>query len=77
MKTFLTPQLLGFLIERGFTYCLSKTVIKSGITEIILKPIKAMPASDNLTGYVCYKITREPVQMAGGVEHHDVYVDLG
>ena len=80
MKTHLTPQLLGFLIERGFTYCLSKTLINpdNNSCEIILTPTKEKPDAKNLLpGYDnWYKITREPFQMAGGMDDAEVYLNL-
>lgn len=79
MKTYLTPQLLGFLIERGFTYCLSKTIITGGTAcEIILTPLKAEPGPEDFSaGYdSCYKITREPFQMAAGLYETEVYINL-
>ena len=80
MKTFLTPQLLGFLIERGFTHCVAKTLINSvnNSCEIILTPLKEEPEPGNyMPGYeTCYMITREPLQMAGGMDQTEIYISL-
>lgn len=81
MKTVLTPHLLGFLIERGYTYCLAKTqnVSKANASvNITLTPIKIKPQLENLpAGYDTYfKITREPMQMACGIDDTEVYISL-
>lgn len=78
MKTLLTPSLLGFLIERGFTYCLSKTLVKTDgqFSEIILTPIKAKPEPGYLSSAydACYDITREPITMAAGIDQTKIYI---
>lgn len=81
MKTVLTPHLLGFLIERGYTYCLAKTQTTSkadATVNITLTPVKIKPGLDNLpVGYDTYfKITREPMQMACGIDDTEVYLSL-
>ena len=81
MKTVLTPHLLGFLIERGYTYCLAKTqnVSKANASvNITLTPIKIKPQLESLpSGYDTYfKITREPMQMACGIDDTEVYISL-
>ncbi|MEO8795933.1 MAG: hypothetical protein ABI390_10735 [Daejeonella sp.] len=81
MKTILTPHLLGFLIERGYTYCLAKTqlISKSNASiSITLTPVKVKPQLQELPmGYdTFYRITREPMQMAVGIDDTEVYISL-
>ncbi len=81
MKTILTPHLLGFLIERGYTHCLAQTqvVSKADASVIItLTPVKVKPELKSLPfGYDTYfKITREPMQMACGIDETVVYISL-
>ena len=81
MKTILTPHLLGFLIERGYTYCLAKTRSISKMNasvRITLTPVKFKPVLQDLPmGYDSYyKITREPMQMASGIDDTEVYISL-
>lgn len=81
MNTVLTPHILGFLIERGYTYCLAKTQnISRGdaSVKITLTPIKIKPQLDSLPpGYDTYfKLTREPMQMACGIDDTEVYISL-
>lgn len=71
MNVPLTPQLLGDLIEKGFTYVLASVAFDEADTEsspLVLKPVKAEPALTNLPeGFqTYYKITREPLQMVCG-----------
>ena len=81
MKTVLTPHLLGFLIERGYTYCLAttKTISKAEASvSITLTPVKVKPQLESMpSGYDTYfKITREPMQMACGIDDTEVYISL-
>ena len=81
MKTLLTPYLLGFLIEKGFTYCLARTLTESNsdaYLELTLSPVKIKPDLENLPlEYdTFFKITREPMQMANGIDDTVVYVNL-
>jgi PAS domain S-box-containing protein len=67
-----TPQLLGDLIEKGYTYVLVKAALNplpNGNEPIVLKPVRQKPALNNLpAGYeTFYKITREPMQLACGI----------
>jgi PAS domain S-box-containing protein len=75
----LTPQLLGDLIEKGFTYMLASSPYPadSDNSPIILKPVKNLPVLQNLpAGYqTYYKITREPLQMACGIDNTTVLLD--
>ncbi|MFA6086071.1 PAS domain-containing protein [Mucilaginibacter sp.] len=67
MKIPFTPQLLGDLIEKGYTYMLANTNTDgSAESTIILKPVREKPDLSNLPqGYeTFYKITREPMQLA-------------
>jgi hypothetical protein len=80
MKTILTPHLLGFLIERGYTYCLARTQTDyNGSVKISLTPVKEKPVLDTLPNDfdTYYKITREPMQMACGIEDTQIYVSVG
>ncbi|MEO6498477.1 MAG: PAS domain S-box protein [Mucilaginibacter sp.] len=67
MNVTLTPQLLGDLIEKGYTYMLASTAFNADNdnTPVILKPVKKLPVLQNLpAGYeTYYRITREPMQM--------------
>jgi PAS domain S-box-containing protein len=67
MKIPFTPQLLGDLIEKGYTYMLSNTNVDQ-LTDvtIVLKPVREKPDVGHLPqGYeTYYKITREPMQLA-------------
>jgi hypothetical protein len=81
MKTVLTPHLLGFLIERGYTYCLAKTQAISkaeASVTITLTPVKVKPQLEAMPpGYDTYfKITREPMQMACGIDDTEIYISL-
>ena len=81
MRTFLTPNLLGFLIERGYNYCLAKIKISHtphAITVVTLTPVKYNPGLEALPREydVFFKMTREPIQMALGVVNTEVYVNL-
>ena len=81
MKTVLTPHLLGFLIERGYTYCLAKTKTISkaeASVNITLTPVKVKPEIESMPpGYDNYfKITREPMQMACGIDDTEIYISL-
>ena len=75
MKISLTSHLLGDLIEKGYTYMLAST--QSDDTNIILTPVREKPKLNALPeGYsTFYKITREPMQFACGVEGLTVDVD--
>ena len=77
MKTVLKPHILGSLIEQGYTYMLAKTenVIKDGTSvSIKLTPVKYKPRLEELPlEYDTYfKITREPMQMACGVDDTEI-----
>jgi PAS domain S-box-containing protein len=67
MKVPFTPQLLGDLIEKGYTYMLAN-VNADQLTDmtIVLKPVREKPDLSRLpAGYeTFYKITREPMQLA-------------
>ena len=77
----LTPRILGYLIEKGYTYVLAATTEHpdEGTVTITLFPIKDKPESGNLPrGYeVYYHITQEPMQMACGIDNTTtVIIDL-
>lgn len=81
MRTLLTPNLLGFLIERGYTYCLAQTQIISrpeASVVITLTPVRIKPELKSLPGQYdnLFKITREPMQMAFGIKDTEVYIKL-
>ncbi|RYY33709.1 MAG: PAS domain S-box protein [Sphingobacteriaceae bacterium] len=66
MNVTLTPQLLGDLIEKGYTYMLASTTHNSDdSTPVILRPVKKLPVLQDLPdGYeTYYRITREPMQL--------------
>lgn len=81
MKTELTKRLLGFLIKRGYKYCLSQTTYlnkQDTNTGITLKPVKKHPNLGKLPrpfqNY--YDIIREPLQMASGIAGSEIWVEL-
>ena len=81
MKVQLTPPILDYLIEQGYTYCLSRTQsINKGSTDvtITLTPVTGRPRLETLpSGYDTYfNITQEPKQMAQGVDETEILVDL-
>ena len=80
MKIPFTPQLLGDLIEKGYTYVLASTPADSEPAEsstLVLKPLREKPKLSNLPdGFnTFYKITREPMQFACGLEGVVIEVD--
>ncbi len=80
MKIPFTPQLFGDLIEKGYTYVLASTSADPSSAEasnMVLKPVRGKPKLIALPyGYdTFYKITREPMQLACGVEGVTVEVD--
>lgn len=78
MKIPFTPQLLGDLIEKGYTYLLASSADEpSTETAIVLKPVREKPELVNLPeGYeTYYKITREPMMMACGLGETAVMVE--
>lgn len=81
MRTLLTPNLLGFLIEKGYKYCLAQIQVDNDpdtITIVTLTPVKYNPRLEGMTQeYDSYfKITREPMQMALGVTNAEIYISL-
>jgi PAS domain S-box-containing protein len=78
MKIPFTPQLLGDLIEKGYTYLLASTAAEASTETIVtLKPVRKKPALVNLPeGYeTFYKITREPMVMAAGITDTSIMVE--
>jgi PAS domain S-box-containing protein len=78
MKIPFTPQLLGDLIEKGYTYLLASTASEPSMqTVLTLKPVRKKPELYNLPeGYeTFYKITREPMVMAAGIAETAILVD--
>jgi hypothetical protein len=80
MKTILTPQLLEFLIEQGYTHCFSHSEYdKVNQTRIVtLTPVKAKPDLELMAEDfdTFYKITGEPLQMTLGLEGTKIYLNL-
>jgi PAS domain S-box-containing protein len=76
MKIPFTPQLLGDLIEKGYTYVLASTIADAETSNLVLKPVREKPNLNRLPeGFnTFYKITREPMQMACGVD--DVVIEV-
>ncbi|MEB0261621.1 MULTISPECIES: hypothetical protein [unclassified Mucilaginibacter] len=73
MKIPFTPQLFGDLIEKGYTYVLASTSAAPSSAEasnMVLKPVREKPKliAPPYGYYTFYKITREPMQLACGVE---------
>lgn len=82
MKTKLTPRLLGFMIKKGYKYCLSQTTYinqEDAYVNITLKPVRKHPLLQKLpkpfSSY--YSIIQEPVQMALGIHNTIIMVELG
>jgi PAS domain S-box-containing protein len=78
MKIPFTPQLLGDLIEKGYTYVLASTAdAAEGPANMILIPVREKPKLETLPdGFsTFYKITREPMQLACGVDDVNIEVD--
>lgn len=78
MKIPFTPQLLGDLIEKGYTYMLANTTSgASAETAITLKAVRQKPSLTNLPeGYeTYYRITREPMIMAAGVSETVIMIE--
>lgn len=79
MRIPLTPELLGDLIEKGYTHLLVN--INSQLTNdaviIVMMPVKQKPALNNLPeGYeTFYRITREPMQLACGVDNSNIFIE--
>ena len=81
MKTVLTKRLLGYLIKKGYKYCLSKTSLLDHSTQqvgIMLKPVKKHPLLQKLPKpYENYfDITEEPLQFVSGTKNTEVTVEL-
>lgn len=80
MRTPLTSQLLGDLIEKGYTYMLVKVMMSQQADEtvdITLVPIKQKPELNKLPANfeTFYRITREPMQLACGAGNNNVYIE--
>ncbi|MDF3076218.1 MAG: hypothetical protein K0S09_107 [Sphingobacteriaceae bacterium] len=79
MEATLTPQLLGELIEKGYKYTAAQTHnLSNGTIKILLKPLREKPQLTLLpAGFdTYYRITREPLQMACGVDGTSIMVDF-
>ncbi|GAA4334525.1 hypothetical protein GCM10023149_41940 [Mucilaginibacter gynuensis] len=80
MQIILTPQLLGDLIEKGYTYMLANIAFNEDADNklpIVLKPVKQQPDVFALpNGYeTYYRITREPLQMISSPGNTVVMLD--
>jgi PAS domain S-box-containing protein len=78
MKIPFTPQLLGDLIEKGYTYLLASGAAEPSLeTTLTLKPVRKKPELYNLPqGFeTFYKITREPMVMAAGISETIIMLD--
>ncbi|MEO7211961.1 PAS domain S-box protein [Mucilaginibacter sp.] len=78
MKIPFTPQLLGDLIEKGYTHLLASTASEPSMdAALTLKPVRKKPELYNLPeGYeTFYKITREPMIMATGINETLIMLD--
>jgi PAS domain S-box-containing protein len=78
MKIPFTPQLLGDLIEKEYTYMLANTNANQlANVTIVLKPVREKPDLNHMPeGYeTFYKITREPMQLACSVNDTIVMVE--
>jgi PAS domain S-box-containing protein len=80
MRTPLTPQLLGDLIEKGYEYLLVKISLnqqQDEAVDITLVPIKEKPELNKLPAGVetFYRITREPMQLACGVDNTSIFIE--
>ncbi|GAC1310711.1 MAG: hypothetical protein NVSMB24_28520 [Mucilaginibacter sp.] len=80
MHKVLTPGLLQFLIAKGYTHCFSKKTFVCGDANlcITLTPVNYFPAFGELPQDfdAFYNISDEPAQMAKGIEHALVLVDM-
>jgi PAS domain S-box-containing protein len=80
MRTPLTSQLLGDLIEKGYNYTLVKITMNQSTGEavdITLVPIKQKPELNKLPPdfETFYRITREPMQLICGIDNTNVYIE--
>lgn len=82
MQTTLTPTLLDFLTHQGYKYFLSKTMVadtpKGFSVKIMLTPVVNRPDIRSLPqGFDTYfQITKEPRQMAQGIDDTEITVRL-
>ncbi len=81
MELLFTPELLNFLIGKGYTYCLSKTLctpLLDTSVHIYLLPVHEQPVTEKLPDdYDTWFITTdEPAQMAKGIDDTIVTVQL-
>ncbi|WP_431199105.1 PAS domain S-box protein [Mucilaginibacter sp. P25] len=80
MRTPLTSQLLGDLIEKGYEYVLVKINLnpqQDEAVDITLVPIKEKPELNKLpAGFeTFYRITREPMQLVCGVDNTSIFIE--
>jgi hypothetical protein len=77
----LTTRILGYLIEKGYSFVLAKHLENEdeGTVSITLSPVKHKPELEYLPeGFdTYYQITQEPMQMACGIDNTtSVLIDL-
>ncbi|MBD1394018.1 PAS domain-containing protein [Mucilaginibacter glaciei] len=78
MQIPLSPQLLGDLIEKGYTHMLASTATDAAANvSIVLTPVREKPKLANLPdGYdTFYRITQEPMQLACSANETTTVVD--
>ncbi|WP_183567573.1 PAS domain-containing protein [Mucilaginibacter sp. SP1R1] len=79
MRIPLNPELLGNLIEQGFTYVLVNVTngLSNDTIDITMVPIRYKPELNKLPeGYeTFYRITREPMQLACGVDSSNIFIE--
>lgn len=80
VEILLTPQILGMLIDQGYTYALARSELYTddGFETIRLSPMKEKPQLPELpNGYqTFYKLTHEPLQMLSSGENTRLLVDM-
>jgi two-component system, OmpR family, phosphate regulon sensor histidine kinase PhoR len=80
VETLLTSQILGTLIDQGYTYALARSELYADddIETIRLSPLKEKPQLPELpNGYqTFYKLTHEPLQMLSSGENIRLLVDM-
>lgn len=79
MKSIISPQLLGFLIDQGYTYCYSHTeIVEADHTQVItLTPVKGKPGRRNTAeGRRLRQRAKTKVQMPCHMDHTKLYLNL-
>lgn len=80
METLLTPQLLGSLLDQGYTYAMAKIEIftEDELEVISLTPLKEKPGVEDIPEefHTFYKLTHEPLQLLNAGPHIRLIVQL-